>query len=96
MPVRKEVAELLSMGPLPASDVATEEDLNRREAALKAISRPVSDEEALVLMSAFGTDECFGLAWTLLHLIETAPGKPRMPEDILRRSEWLRMVWKGS
>jgi hypothetical protein len=96
MPVRKEVAELLSMGPLPASNVATEEDLNRREAALKAISRPVSYEEALALMSAFGTDECFGLAWTLLHLIETAPTRPRMPEDILLRSEWLRMVWKDS
>lgn len=96
MSVRKEVAELVSMGPLPASNVAEEEDLNRREAALKAIPRPVSDEEALTLMSTFGPDECFGLAWTLLHLIETAPGRPPMPEEILRRSEWLRMVWRGS
>ena len=22
----------------------------------------------------FGPDECFGLAWSILHLIETAPG----------------------
>jgi len=95
MSVRKEIAELISMGPLPASDAADEEDLTRREYAMKAIPRPVSDEEALALMSIFGPDECFGLAWMLLHIIETAPGNLRIPESVFRRSEWLRMVWKG-
>jgi hypothetical protein len=23
-----------------------------------------------------GTDDCFGLAWSVLHLVETAPGWP--------------------
>lgn len=37
---------------------------------------PVTNEEARVLVTLFGPDECYGLAWTLVHLIETAPGWP--------------------
>jgi hypothetical protein len=33
----------------------------------------VSGEEAGALARLFGPDDCFGLAWTLVHLIESAP-----------------------
>ncbi|MDX2851185.1 hypothetical protein [Actinacidiphila glaucinigra] len=33
----------------------------------------MTDEEAHALAGCFGDDECFGVAWVLLHLIETAP-----------------------
>jgi hypothetical protein len=36
----------------------------------------ISDAEVRGLVHLFGPDECYGLAWTLLHLIETAPGWP--------------------
>ena len=39
----------------------------------------------------FGPDDCFGAAWTLLHLIETAPNWPQEPlED--NGNEWLQML----
>ncbi|MYY81512.1 hypothetical protein GT044_09620 [Streptomyces sp. SID335] len=60
-------------GPLPDWD-ATEEEIDRRERRLAAISHPVTHEEAAALATCFGPDDCYGLAWTLLHLIETAPG----------------------
>jgi hypothetical protein len=36
----------------------------------------------------FGPDDCYGVAWTLLHLIESAPGWPL--HDCLQdiRNEW--------
>ena len=40
---------------------------------LAAIKKPVTDEEANVLAGLFGCDDFFGMGWTLLHLIETAP-----------------------
>jgi hypothetical protein len=38
----------------------------------------LSDEEAEALTSLFPSteDECFGLAWSMIHLIETAPHWP--------------------
>jgi hypothetical protein len=93
MKIRKEVKELAELGPLPASSIATEHDLDQRVAVLKRITPPVTDEEAIALTESFGPDECFGVAWTLLHLIETAPSHPRPSESVFQRSEWLRIVW---
>jgi hypothetical protein len=60
---------------LPDSS-ADEEVIAQHEDLLHWISTPVSDEEAVILARLFGPDDCYGLAWTLLHLIETAPGWP--------------------
>jgi hypothetical protein len=53
------------------------------------IEQPISDDDARALVKLFGPDDSFGLAWTLLHLIETAPGWPL--EDVLDESgnEWV-------
>ena len=93
MTVRGSVEDFLRLGQLPESKAATEQDLDNRVAALKAISPPVTDEEAVALFEAFGPDECFGVAWSLLHLIETAPGHPRPPDEVFRRSAWIQSVW---
>lgn len=44
---------------------------------------------ARALVQLFGPDDCFGLAWSLLHLIETLPGWPS--EDTLKglHGEWI-------
>lgn len=94
MAIRRAVEEFLRLGQLPESSTASEQDVDSRFGALRAISPPVTDEEALALSEAFGPDECFGVAWSLLHLIETAPGHPRPRDEVFLRSEWLRMVWK--
>ncbi|GGU65769.1 hypothetical protein GCM10010274_63010 [Streptomyces lavendofoliae] len=73
MPVRREVEDLIGAGPLPSED-ASEEEIAEAQRLLDNITAPVSDEEAQALSACFGPDNCYGLSWTLLHLIETAPG----------------------
>lgn len=67
------VRSLISLGPLPASSDADQEHLRQVEAALAAVRTPLSQAEAEALLPVFGSDECFGLAWSLLHIVETAP-----------------------
>lgn len=74
--MRKEVQELLNLGPLPDSEMAEEGQLKKYESLLHSVAPPISDAEARSLLRLFGSDDCYGLAWTLLHLIETAPGWP--------------------
>jgi hypothetical protein len=40
----------------------------------------------------FGDDDCFGLAWTLLHLIESTPGWPLPAALPDLRNEWVRRL----
>jgi hypothetical protein len=72
MSIRQSVAAFLAFGPLPDEDQPVEA-IQRAEELLERIDPPVTDEEATALLRGFGPDDCYGLAWTLLHLIETAP-----------------------
>ncbi len=74
--VREQVKQLSELGPLPSSDTAGDEQLMHYESLISGIEKPVSDDEAKLLCELFGPDDCFGVAWTLIHLIETAPGWP--------------------
>lgn len=78
--MRTEIERLADLGRLPGSDsdISTIETWQER---LQAIAPPVSDEEAGVLIGLLPIedDDSFGLAWTLLHLIESAPS-PVLPE----------------
>ncbi|MEU8550551.1 hypothetical protein AB0C81_26820 [Streptomyces roseoverticillatus] len=70
--MRPEVQTFVAVGPLPDWD-ADEEEIDRRANQLEAISAPVTADEAHALTACFGPDDCYGLAWSLLHLIETSP-----------------------
>jgi hypothetical protein len=92
--IRPEVRELVAIGPLPdsasaAADMQRLEDYQRR---LENISEPVSDEEAEALAGLFGPDDCFGLAWTLVHLIETAPSWPFVEQLPASDNEWIQLL----
>ena len=39
----------------------------------QSVKPPVTDEEAEELVECFGPDDCFSLAWSLVHLVETSP-----------------------
>lgn len=65
--MRPEVQALVADGTLPDWD-ASEEEIDRRDKQLRAISRPVMAEEAQALAACFGPDDCYGVAWTLVHL----------------------------
>lgn len=96
MTVRKTVDDFVRLGPLPDSN-ASEESIARHQVHLQRIKRPVTDEEAALLLGSFGPDDCYGLAWTLLHLIESAPsGIPLKHKPSLSDNEWLCRLWDRS
>ena len=75
--MRPEVTHLVSKGPLPSSKAGVKQIKEWHE-AFEKIKAPISDEEAKALTALFpGTeDDCFGLGWSLLHLVETCPHWP--------------------
>ena len=76
--MRPEVRQLVAMAPLPTENTsgAGVEEVERFEYLLHGIEPPVTDEEAVALAHLFGPDDCYGLAATVLYLVETAPGWP--------------------
>ncbi|MFC9706030.1 hypothetical protein ACFTWD_35665 [Streptomyces sp. NPDC056943] len=85
--MRPEVQTFVADGPLPDWD-ANEEEIDRRDQQLHAIVRPVAGEEAKALVSCFGPDDCYGVAWTLLHLIETGPNPVLLTDPGPDANEW--------
>ena len=94
MTLRDEVLQLQRLGPLPAegSSQAQQDRLDEYRTLIEGISKPVSDEEARTLVKLFGPDDCYGLSWGLLHLVESCPGWPLA--DTLQNSnnEWVRFL----
>jgi hypothetical protein len=90
------VQEFVALGRLPDSAGASIEVLQRLEDVLRRIRTPLTDDEARALTGCFGTDDCFGVAWSLLHAIETAPGWPLV--DILGSAdnEWIERLRERS
>ena len=90
--LRDEVVQLTTLGPLPDSESATDEQLKQYEKHLLSISRPVNDEEARVLTTLFTQDDCYEMAWTLIHLVESAPKWPL--KDCLKRedNQWINLL----
>ena len=82
------------MGPLPASkDAAGEiERLEQYQRLLLRLNRPATDEEARVLLRVLGPDDCFGLSWAIIHLVESAPGWPLLEEVKQLDDKWLRVL----
>ncbi|MEU4237076.1 hypothetical protein [Actinoplanes sp. NPDC026619] len=96
MTVRREVRRFVELGPLrPEDDESDDADaaLEAQERALLAIQRPVTDDEAELLIGAFGPDNCFGMAWTLLHLVETAPAAHPPVRPAGDANPWHARLW---
>lgn len=74
--MQRPINDLVRLGLLPNSQERSIERLRTFQTLIAAVRKPITDEEACALVSLFGTDEAFGLAWSVLHLIETAPGWP--------------------
>jgi hypothetical protein len=87
--IRQEISELYALGALPSEDGADPEHIGKYEDIIRIITSPVTNDEACLLVNLFGSDDCFGLASSLLHLIETAPGWPL--KECLNNSdnEWI-------
>ncbi|MGA5494767.1 hypothetical protein ACPCSP_10415 [Streptomyces cinereoruber] len=89
--MRPEVQAFVAAGPLPDED-ASEEEIDRRVRQLDAISKPVTAEEARALVSCFGPDGCYGVAWSLLHLVESGPDPVLTADPGPDAGEWHRRL----
>lgn len=88
--MRPAIQKLLQLGPMPSEDEASDEYLRNFEACVSSITRPVTDDEAIALVSLFGPpDSLYGLAWTVLHLVESAPGWPIKACLVRGANEWV-------
>jgi hypothetical protein len=89
--MRTSVTNIVSLGRLPEERSASVAQLQAFEAALSSIERPVTDEEAMSLLQVLPNTEesCFGLAWSVLHLIETAPGWPLKEAKLQCSNPWV-------
>jgi hypothetical protein len=94
MTIREEVRAFADLGPLPPENTASESDIRQAQQRLEAIKRPVSRDEVVLLIESFGQDTCFGLAWTLLHLIESGPNPAVRTEPTDDASEWIKLLWR--
>jgi hypothetical protein len=83
------IKSLISLGRLPLSSESTAQQIQAIQSELARICPPITDEEASELVKLFGPDDCFGLAWTLLHLIESAPGWPQIVSVEGLSGEWV-------
>ncbi len=87
--IRLEIAKLAEMGEFPASKAADVALVRQRQELLSRVTPPISDDEAKELIRVFGPDDYYGLAWTVLHLIESSPHWP-LVECLSRGSnEWI-------
>ncbi|MGW7026882.1 hypothetical protein ACWGFX_06795 [Streptomyces xanthophaeus] len=85
--MRREVQTFVAEGPLPNWDPG-EEEIDRRVTQLEAITKPMTGEETAALVSCFGPDDCHGVAWTLLHLIEAGPNPALDAKPAPDANEW--------
>jgi hypothetical protein len=94
--MRPALQSFMADGPLPAESVEEVAVVQRRQDQLMAIEMPISPAEAHALAGCFGSDGCFGMAWTLLHLIESA-APSHLPFDSKpgpEANEWHLLLWE--
>ena len=72
--MQKAILELSHMGVMPTVRGATEEQVTAFERVIHSLVGPFSDAELVIALRTFHHDEAedlFGIAWTLLHKLET-------------------------
>jgi hypothetical protein len=95
--VRPEFETVVALGQLP-TDADLDEDAVRRYAeALDALVAAPSAYEAVALTEVFPPDEStsFGLAWTLVHTIESSPDWP-VAAALDDRNYWVTLLRERS
>jgi len=87
--IRREISDLSGLGSFPSSRDVVPEVITKQEELLRSIVPPVTDEEARQLIKLFGPDDYYGGAWTVLHLVETAPHWPLWDCLANTSNEWI-------
>ncbi len=92
--VRPIVQMLVALGSLPSEhdDSVTPESIDRYAELIDRITPPITDEEALQLVTLFGDDGFWGVAGMLRHLIETALNWPLWSCLTNLSNPWIRSL----
>ena len=93
--MRTAIEELRALGPLPPESTEDIALIQRWQDMLALVPSPVNTSEAKILCTLFGSDSCFGLAWSLVHLIETANDLSVEYLTHLPRNEWIDLLRVG-
>src|SRR5262245_30027899 len=92
--VRPEVLRFIRLGHLPKTNDIDPKELDHYVDMLTKISGPITREEAVLLAGSVGEDSCFGLVYTLIHLIETTRGGIPFEDfgEYLWNNEWVNLL----
>ncbi|MFB9077972.1 hypothetical protein ACFFLS_04800 [Flavobacterium procerum] len=73
MEIRSEILELKKLGVIPNHDDDSVEDIviEKFENLLGSLGPTINKDEGEMLILIFPKESCYGLEWTLLHLIES-------------------------
>ena len=91
--MRSSVVAVIALGRLPGESVEDVDVWRQFEEALAALPERCLDEEAVALLDSLPEDDesAYGMAWTLLHFIETAPSWP-LRAELDDRSPWVVLL----
>ena len=95
MVVGSQVQAVVDLGRMPTDDDGPDEArIESWSNALDAVVAPVSDEEAAALLDCFPPDDStvYGVAWSLLHTIESAPYSASFLQRLDDRSPWVTFL----
>jgi hypothetical protein len=99
MSVRKEFDKLKELGRLPdADDEMPDGLLEEFQELLDKIKKPITQEEAAILIKIFPEKACFGAEWTLVNLIESTPNWPLgQVIELCPSDEWKnQLLWRAN
>lgn len=73
MKIRNEINRLNELGQMPNHDDDTVQDsvIEEYENLLGSINKPINKKEAEILVKLFPKESCYGIEWTLLHIVES-------------------------
>jgi len=92
--MREEVNKLIHLGPMPNKETVDLETVAVYENLINRIEPPLSINEAEALFKIFGPDSFYGLAWTLLNLIETTPELLSILNVVKSENVWVHLLRK--
>jgi hypothetical protein len=93
---RPAVLRLAALGQLPHELDITDADLRERETLIDSLEPPASDEEERLLLPLLGEGTCWGLAWGVVHLVESSPSWPDWEGVRVLPAEWREMLWANA
>lgn len=82
------ITALAALGQFPAAEDADPKTVMQQQKLLGEVRKPVSDDDAKKLAALFGPDDYYGLAWAMLHCVESSPGWPVQESLSLAGEEW--------